>query len=66
MWTITHEDSNGERVKTFSYTPHVWDTRVKAQAYLDALIQRGDLAARIFQDRPALRSSMRVEEVGTF
>lgn len=66
MWTITHEDSNGERVKTFSYYPCEWRTQADAQAYLEALIQRGDLAARIYLDQPALMSSMRVDKVGTF
>lgn len=65
MWTITHV-RDGERVRTFYYDPCKWATRAEAQRYLDALIQRGDLAARIFPGEDALMASMRVDEIGKF
>ena len=66
LWTITHEDSNGIRVKTFSYDPHVWPTKEKAQTYLTALLKRGDLQSKIFQDDAALMVTMKVSEMGKF
>ena len=66
MWTITHIDSNGNRVKTFSYAPCEWATQHEAQAYLNALVKRGDLAAKIFQDQPAVMASMAVRKQGAY